>query len=177
MNQLTPQSSIPAQFAKFSSMKREFLSVALIGSFALAGGPALAGWRPVSLHPTDAQYLDSTASCTSGGQIGGLAMVPPGGVDEGERPALWNSPMSAGFTNLAPAPVFSRVRGVSEGIQVGDRGGYAAWWDGTANLYTVDPGPDMQETHLWAVSGGWAAGQKTYYSTRETHSMLWHLTD
>ena len=158
--------------------KSKFLLSAVVGLLACLWSPsAFAGWRVVSLHPTDPQYLDSTASCTSGGQIGGLAMVPPGGADEGERPALWNSPMSAGFTNLASAPVFSRVRGVSEGIQVGDRGGYAAWWDGTTNLYTVDPGPDNHETHLWAVSGGWAAGQKTYYSTRETHSMLWHLTD
>ena len=33
------------------------------------------------------------------------------------------------------------------------------------------------EAHLWAVSGGWAAGEKTFFSSGKTHPMLWKLTD
>jgi len=155
-------------------MKRKFLSVALIGSFALAGGPALAGWRAVSLHPTDPQYLHSTATCASGGQIGGEGIV----VNGGYRAAFWNGPSSAGFVSLAA--IHSEVRGVSGGIQVGDFGGFAgAFWKGTTNWYLVAPfGTDSKERHLWGISGGWAVGQEMFDSNdAQSHPMLWQLLD
>ena len=155
-------------------MKREFLSVALIGSVALAGGPALAGWRTVSLHPTDAQYLSSNAAGVSGGQIGGVGFISED--NEGPRSALWNGPSSAGFVSLAAIP--SEVRGVSGGIQVGDLYSFGAFWKGTTDWHFVEPGADSQGRHLWGIAGGWAVGQEMFISNpTQSHPTIWQLMD
>ena len=184
-------SSLPATFAHLYEINTETSGVTDLGKITGAlmpdsrlGGftgavsvpePSLAGWRTVSLHPTDAKYVASTAYCVSGGQVGGAAFIAAG-VDPAFRAALWNSPASAGFVSLADIP--SDVRGVSGGIQAGDFAGFGAFWKGTTNWYFVAPGADAMARHLWGISGSWAAGQNTTYSNPgQSHPMLWQLMD
>ena len=169
------QQSIVSQFTLSRAAVR-LLSGSFVGALACLSLPsALAGWRTVSLHPADARYLDSTATCVSGGQIGGAGIFASGG-DPAYRSAIWNGPSSAGFVSLAAIP--SEVRGVSGGIQVGDFAGFGAFWKGTTDCYFVAPGAGSMGRHLFGISGGWAVGQEYSISSPEhSHPMLWQLLD
>ncbi|KAA0219933.1 MAG: hypothetical protein KJ057_16835 [Phycisphaerae bacterium] len=162
--------------------RRLFPSVILLPLAAAHADDARAqegSWTVVYLHP--AGYLESEVLAATGSLQGGYAS-PDSNLGYA-RPILWKSPRT-GLVDLLPEGWRrATIRGMSEGVQVGDIAGeefnsqFGIVWHGSARDFVImDPPPGYGSTYLSAVSGDVYVGYAGFRETGMSHAAIWRGT-